>query len=569
VLDGDARRHLDGPCRRLGLAFGLRPRRTALTPLGRLAPGLGVDDDPALALGRGAALRPRGTARLRRLVLRGRRRLRAELAPHFLVVYRFFRHVPVNPSTRHPAAQLPPAAPDRAALSPNIVAFSGSRPADGPGPRNPPPGTSTPPARAGACRSRRRARRPRPPSAPAHAAAGAGRSRRTGAPGRSPRRRAPLLGRGQRHVRRDAAVAAPVERLVRAALAGRRDRDAAARELVILALGAGVRLVGVVGVVLGLRDDVDPPPGQAMGQAGVQALLADRERELAVGHHHGRLAVVVVDVHLAHLGRRERLGDEPGRLVVPRDDVDLLAAQLRHDHAHTRPAGADAGADRIDALHARLDRDLGAIAGLAGDGADVHEAVGDLGHLELEQLPDELVGAAREHDLRPLALGPHLDDDGLDPAALLVALAGHLLGAGQDRLHAAEVDERVAVVVLLDDAGHDLADAVGVLVVHHRALGLVDALAQHLLGRLAGDAAEVVRGDVDEDVVGEPVPLDLGFRLFLDRLLAGHGRRLVDDGRLGQHVVVRVRVEIRRPGVVGHGPGREVAGVAVEVDPHR
>ena len=52
----------------------------------------------------------------------------------------------------------------------------------------------------------------------------------------------------------------------------------------------------------------------------------------------------------------------------------------------------------------RLDRDLGAVAGLAGDGADGHEAVGDLRHLELEQLADELVGAAREHDLRALAL---------------------------------------------------------------------------------------------------------------------------------------------------------------------
>ena len=62
------------------------------------------------------------------------------------------------------------------------------------------------------------------------------------------------------------------------------------------------------------------------------------------------------------------------------------------------------------------------------------------------------------------------------------------------RLHPAQVDECVAAVVLLDDAGHDLADAVGVLVVHDRALGLVDALAEHLLGGLAGDAAEVLRG---------------------------------------------------------------------------
>ena len=57
---------------------------------------------------------------------------------------------------------------------------------------------------------------------------------------------------------------------------------------------------------------------------------------------------------------------------------------------------------------------------------------------------------------------------GLDPRALLVALAVDLLGARQQRLDLAEVDEHVvAVAGLLDDAGDDLAHAVDVLVVHH------------------------------------------------------------------------------------------------------
>ena len=43
----------------------------------------------------------------------------------------------------------------------------------------------------------------------------------------------------------------------------------------------------------------------------------------------------------------------------------------------------------------------------------------------------------------------------------------------------------------------DVADAVDVLLVHHLALGLADPLQDHLLGGLGGDAAEVVRGDVD------------------------------------------------------------------------
>ena len=79
-------------------------------------------------------------------------------------------------------------------------------------------------------------------------------------------------------------------------------------------------------------------------------------------------------------------------------------------------------------------------------------------------------------------------------AALLVALAVHLLRAREQRLDAAEVDEDVvAVAGLLHDPGDDLALPVDVLLVHDRALGLADALLDDLLRRLRGDAAEVVR----------------------------------------------------------------------------
>src|SRR5262249_35606377 len=152
------------------------------------------------------------------------------------------------------------------------------------------------------------------------------------------------------------------------------------------------------------------------------------------GDDDSRLAALVVEVDLTHARGRERLRDEARRLRVPRDDVDLLATQLRDDHADARAAWADAGADRIDALGVRLDGDLGAVARLAGDAADVDEPVRDLRHLELEQGLDQLGITPREDDLRPLRPRAHLGDDGLDPRALLVALAVDLLGAGQQRL---------------------------------------------------------------------------------------------------------------------------------------
>jgi hypothetical protein len=75
----------------------------------------------------------------------------------------------------------------------------------------------------------------------------------------------------------------------------------------------------------------------------------------------------------------------------------------------------------------RLDRDLRAVPRLAGDAADLDEAVRDLGHLELEERANQLGIAPREDDLRPLRPGTDLGDHGLDARALLVALTVHLL----------------------------------------------------------------------------------------------------------------------------------------------
>src|SRR3954464_885024 len=126
-------------------------------------------------------------------------------------------------------------------------------------------------------------------------------------------------------VRRNAAEARAGQRRVRAALAVREERRATAAE-VRVSLAAEGRL-GLLLRELGVGDDVDLPAGEPRGEAGVQALLADRERKLVVGNNDGRVARSVVDVDLAHPRRRQRLRDEPGGLGVPRDDVDLPAAR--------------------------------------------------------------------------------------------------------------------------------------------------------------------------------------------------------------------------------------------------
>ena len=68
-------------------------------------------------------------------------------------------------------------------------------------------------------------------------------------------------------------------------------------------------------------------------------------------------------------------------------------------------ARADARADRVDVVVVRRDRDLRAVARLAGDGLELDDAVDQLGHLELEQpLHEAGVGAADTTICGPLAV---------------------------------------------------------------------------------------------------------------------------------------------------------------------
>ncbi len=73
------------------------------------------------------------------------------------------------------------------------------------------------------------------------------------------------------------------------------------RDLSAGRLGSIPRPAVLLPGLLGVRPDVDPPAGEAGGEAGVLALLADRQRQLVVRHGHPRGAGGHVhDLHLAH-----------------------------------------------------------------------------------------------------------------------------------------------------------------------------------------------------------------------------------------------------------------------------
>ena len=110
--------------------------------------------------------------------------------------------------------------------------------------------------------------------------------------------------------------------------------------------------------------------------------------------------MLLIDIDRQDLRRAQRVGHEDRWVIVPRDDVDLLAGQLCDDRLDARAALADGRTDRVKTVLTRRDRHLRAAARLSGDRLDLDGAAVDLGHLELEQATQEALVGAADEDLR-------------------------------------------------------------------------------------------------------------------------------------------------------------------------
>ena len=106
----------------------------------------------------------------------------------------------------------------------------------------------------------------------------------------------------------------------------------------------------------------------------------------------------------------------------------------------------------------------------------------------------------RDGDLGALAPLLHVED--VDPQSLIdaVAIYSHPLFTGQDSLHLAQIEGNVRPQALHGGVD-DLPLLLGVGAVEVIPLGLPNALQDHLLGRLSGDAPEVVRGNLELDLI--------------------------------------------------------------------
>ena len=177
----------------------------------------------------------------------------------------------------------------------------------------------------------------------------------------------------------------------------------------------------------------------------------------------------------------------------PLDDVDLLAAQLAADDLDARAPQADAGADRIDVALGGGHGDLRPLTRFAGGRLHHHDALLDLGNLRLEQAREISGMRARQRDLWSLGAPSHLEHECADAITGVESLTGDLLTLGQDRLGLADLDDDVTLLDAVDDASQDLAVLALELLEDAVALGVPHALQDHLLGRLGGDATELLR----------------------------------------------------------------------------
>src|SRR5690606_37745965 len=205
---------------------------------------------------------------------------------------------------------------------------------------------------------------------------------------------------------------------------------------------------------------------------GVLPLLADCQRELAVRHHRLRGQTVLQDAHALHLRRAQRVGDEGGRIGVPLHHVTAITVELIDDVLDADAQQTNTGADRVDALLARVHGHLAAEAGLPGNSLDFDGASEDLRHLQLEQAAQEVAVRSRYGHLRSTVRLLDLQEVYLQALAGPVVLRADLLRGQQHRLGLAEVDVDVPALQAVDDAGDDVALLAGVLLEHDLALGL-------------------------------------------------------------------------------------------------
>src|SRR6478736_2212727 len=204
---------------------------------------------------------------------------------------------------------------------------------------------------------------------------------------------------------------------------------------------------------LALADDVELPARELRRQAHVLPLAPDGQGQLLVGYDELHAMVGLVDDDFVYFGRLDRVDDVTRRILVVRNDVDLLAAQLLHHRLHARALDTDTCADGVHVGAARSDGNLAAGSGLASHTDHRHDAFVDLRHLGLEQLLDQLRARPTQDDHVAARFAVDVLEVGHDAVAGTERLARRLFTGRQHGLRLAQVDDDVvAALETMNDA---------------------------------------------------------------------------------------------------------------------
>ena len=121
------------------------------------------------------------------------------------------------------------------------------------------------------------------------------------------------------------------------------------------------------------------------------------------------------------------------------------------------------------------------------------------------------------------------DDIALDALADAVRFRRDLFRCRQDGFGLAQVDVDVAVLDALDDTGDDVVRAVREFIIDDVAFRFAQALNHDLFGSLGGDAAEIVRRDIDVDDIADFV-IDINEAGLIERDFRMRVFDFIDDG---------------------------------------
>ena len=183
-----------------------------------------------------------------------------------------------------------------------------------------------------------------------------------------------------------------------------------------------------------LGHDIDVPARKLRGKSHVLSTPPDGQRKLALGDNNLDAVGILIKHNLGHLSRRKRIDDEARGILVPLDDVNLLALQFVDHRLHARATHTDAGANWVDRRVSGNHCDLGAGAWVASHRLDLDNPVVDLRHFLRKELRHKLRPRTGKEDLRPARLAAHIVNIGAYAVAVAHIFAGNHLITANDAL---------------------------------------------------------------------------------------------------------------------------------------